>query len=75
MFDEIIVASHPGMNSIREALLKVGVSSEKINTVYISTLKEAQVNFLQNFSDLYKNYAGGVNVAEGGFIRVNLQKK
>ena len=65
-YSAIVITSAPGMDSIIEQLLLMGVSREKIITSYIEFPLESRRVFLQSLSLLSKEWNEGGDIAEAG---------
>lgn len=74
-YDEIIICSLQGMQSIKKQLITAGVSQYKINTDYISTQVNARINYLRDFADLYRECSKEYAVAEGGVFQGDFAKE
>lgn len=76
-YDEIIIASLPGLKIIKEQLLKAGVPEEKIRSNYLDleTIYNARINFLHDFAEINKEIAKQYSVAEGGVFQGDFAKE
>lgn len=74
-YDEIVIASLPGLKVIKNQLLNAGVPAEKIRTDYIETQYNARINFLYDFAELNRENAKQYAVAEGGVFQGNFAKE
>ena len=74
-FDEIIVASLAGLETIRATLLNAGVPNEKINTEYANKYVRPRLNFIRDFADIRKNDVTDFAVAEGGVFQGEFAKE
>ncbi len=74
-YDEIIIGSLTGLNTIRKQLLEAGVEEGKIKTNYIETQVNARINFLRDFAKINKEIAKKYAVAEGGVFQGDFAKE
>ncbi len=74
-YDEIVVCSLPGMNTIKKQLLDVGIPYYKINCDYISTQVNARINFLQDYASMIGNVKDDILIAEGGVYQGDFAKE
>lgn len=74
-YDEVIVGVLPAMDIIKHQLIVAGVPDNKINTEYISTQVNARINFVRDFSLMYKEQIGDSCVAEGGVYQGDFAKE
>ena len=74
-YDEIIICSLPGMQVIKDQLISMGVNANKINVEYILVQVNARINFLHDYSQVYKDEAQQHNVAEGGVFQGDFSKE
>ncbi len=74
-YDEIIIASLPGIETIKQELVNVGVPIHKINTGYVETSVNARINFLRDFSAMNQNNIEEYAVAEGGVYQGDFSKE
>ena len=71
-YDEIVIASTMRYDDIRNDLLKIGITDEKINREIQNRLIveiQARVNFLRDFAKIKNNVNENVAVAEGGVFQ------
>ncbi|MBR3622991.1 MAG: class I SAM-dependent methyltransferase [Selenomonadaceae bacterium] len=74
-YDEIIIGTMPGLETVSRSLAKIGIPWEKINTSYLSDSVKARENFLESFARLYNSeYKDDVCVAEGGVYQGDFAK-
>lgn len=74
-FDEIMVASLPGAETIKSLLLGVGVPIEKINMDYVNMYNLPRLNFLRDFAHINKDIACNYSIAEGGVLHGEFAKE
>ena len=75
-YDEVIVASLPGIDFIPNELMDAGVPVSKINTSYAVVPVRSRILFLENFSKMYdKTFSQGCCVAEGGVYQGEFAKE
>ena len=74
-YDEIIIASLPGLYIIKNQLTGIGVPESKINIRYVSVMVEARINFLKDFAQLYGSDVRDYSVAEGGVFQGEFAKE
>ncbi len=74
-YDEIVVCSLPGMNTIKKQLLDVGIPYYKINCDYISTQVNARINFLQDYASMIGDVKDDILIAEGGVYQGDFAKE
>lgn len=69
VWDEVIIISTSAMESIKEQLLKMGVSEYKVNTRYVDLNVIPRKKFCEDFASIiYKNHIQGC-VAEAGVFQ------
>lgn len=74
-YDEIIIASLPGLYQIKEELLQEGIASGKVNSSYIEVQVQARIHFLENYASLVLPPNRAFNVAEGGVFQGEFAKE
>ena len=74
-YDEIVVCSLPGMNTIKKQLLDVGIPYYKINCDYISTQVNARINFLKDYASMIGDIKDDILIAEGGVYQGDFAKE
>lgn len=75
-YDEILICSLPGLNIIREQLIKKGIPSEKISSEFIDTQVNSRLNFLQDWVDINSGLLNcELCVAEGGVFQGEFAKE
>lgn len=68
-FDYIVIASLSSMDSIKQQIINLGVSEERILTKYVENRVRARINFLRNLSIQIRDDSISGNVAEAGVFQ------
>lgn len=73
-YDYLIITSEPGMDSIKEQCLQMGIQENRIITSYIENPLESRRIFLKNFSKLIQEFGEDGDCAEVGVFEGDFAK-
>lgn len=71
-WDVIVITSAPGLETIKEQLIKMGVDNRKIDTSFIEMPLLSRISFLEKLSEVQKK--GSASVAEVGVFEGDFAK-